>query len=363
MIRGRVNSTSEYAEEGTLAHGLGEFVLKHPTIDTTYDALKAGFKFDVADKDAEPDYRVPDEEMCHHVQAYVDRCLDFAGDRVIEPRVSFEPWVPGWGYIDYLCINHVTRKMVIRDLKYGMGNQVDAVENEQLLLYAIGAVEEFGMLYEIDQIIMEIDQPRLDHVSSWQISYDELMRRAIWFREKAQEALQHDAPLTPGDKQCLWCSAKAECKALADLTYQTVAGEFDVVGELTTKDLNTLTPESKAHILKHKKLIASFLDAVETSALDDVLHGREIPGYKVVAGRSTRQWGDNDEVVADELREYMADDEIYTMKIVSPAQAEKVVGKKAFVELEHLVVKPEGKPTLVPDDDKRPSLTNMIDEF
>lgn len=228
MSRAYPHQTTDYAKEGLCAHGLSEFCHKKGV--SAYDAVdEHKFTFDVSGKDEEPEIWTPDEDMIRYVQDYLDRCNDFEGDRYIEPRVSFEPWVKGaWGFIDFVCFDIKGRKVIIRDLKFGMGEQVDAEENEQLMLYAIGAIEEYGMLYDIDTVVMEIDQPRLDHVSSWSISYNELMRRAVWFKERAEETKSADAKAVPGEKQCRWCKAKAECKALADLTYNIVASEFDI---------------------------------------------------------------------------------------------------------------------------------------
>jgi len=133
---------------------------------------------------------------------------------------------------------------------------------------------------------------------------------------------------------------------------------------LKTKDVNRLSLEEMAEILQHKKLIIDFLNAVEAKALELELAGTDVPGFKVVEGRSVRAWRGKDIDIEAVLTQYGVDiDDIYTRKLISPAQAEKVLGKKNFVEIEEWIIKPEGKPTLVADSDKRGSLTSVKDEF
>lgn len=128
------------------------------------------------------------------------------------------------------------------------------------------------------------------------------------------------------------------------------------------KDPKRLSPEEIGLILSHKKLIQDFLNAVEARAIDAELAGEDIPGWKVVEGRSLRKWGDEDQV-ADVLRQNgYEDDQIFSMKLISPAQAEKLIGKKSFGDYESLVVKPQGKPTIVPDSDKRDAVQNVSND-
>jgi hypothetical protein len=168
MNEGIDNPSSEHAATGRLGHALGEHCLiKQITVQQAYDS---GIEFDVSDKGDKSDMRRPDAEMVEFIQGYVDRCNDFIGEHFIEKKVAFDPWIPGgFGTCDFICVNPYNYTLVVRDLKYGMGVKVDAEENKQLLLYAIGAYEEFSLTYDIRQVLMEIDQPRLDHVSSWTI--------------------------------------------------------------------------------------------------------------------------------------------------------------------------------------------------
>jgi len=222
MNEGRVSEESSYAIEGTVAHALAEHCNRKRI--SVYEAIDQGWAY------RKPVDVVIDDDFLHHVQQYVDRCLDYTGDHYVETKVNFDPWVPGnWGFVDFAAFNSGTRRMVIRDLKFGQGVQVDAVENEQLLLYAIGMYEEYGMLYHIERVIMEIDQPRLDHVSQWEINLKELMQRAVWFHERYEMTCTPDAPLVPGEKQCQWCASKGECKALASMTYNLIVDEFEDV--------------------------------------------------------------------------------------------------------------------------------------
>jgi hypothetical protein len=188
------------------------------------------------------------------------------------------------------------------------------------------------------------------------------MQYAGWFFDRYEDTLKEDAPLVPGESQCRWCRAKNNCPALLKLTYDTVAKEFDDM-TFEVKDTEGLSVEELAIVMERKALIISFLNAAESRALEMELNGMDVPGFKVVEGRSLRSWSDEEAVKYElDLMQYKTE-EIYSMKLISPAQAEKLVGKKKFGRLNELVVKPPGKPTLVPDSDKRKAFNEDVEDL
>ena len=168
-----------------------------------------------------------------------------------------------------------------------------------------------------------------------------------------------NAEFNPGEKQCQWCKAKATCTALASFTSDVIMNQFDEVEELTP--VNRLTDEQLGKALSAKKLITSWLDAVEDIVVERLEGGISFDGYKLVAGKSNRQWA-NDSGVEEGIYELLGE-EAYTKKLVSPAQAEKIVGKKRVSEIAEFVVKPRGRPTLAKSDDPRPAVNITADDF
>lgn len=340
------NTTSVFAEEGTAAHELAEMLLRgdnwHNVIGETL--LESGV--------------VVTQDMYDYVQSYVSYVNSISGELFVEQRVDFSHIAPdGFGTSDAIVINDSA--MTIVDLKYGKGVRVDAENNTQGILYALGAVNDYGMLFDIKTINIVIVQPRLDHISEWTIGIDELNRWGERLKQAAELALSENAPRSPGEKQCQWCRAKATCPALAKLTESTLMTSFD---NLDTSKPEQLTDEQLKVALDNKKLIVSWFDAVETLVTDRLSTGQAFNGYKLVAGRANRAWRD-EATVAKVLSELLSEDTIYTRKMISPAQAEKELGKSRADLLEDLVTKPEGAPTLVPETDKRPAVNVSKNDF
>lgn len=345
---GKKESTSPFAAEGTAAHELAELVL-----------VNGGNAFEwVGRQLIESNEHTVDNEMAGYVQQYVDYVKEQGGLQMYEERVDFSPWVPeGFGTSDAICITD--DRLTCVDLKYGKGIRVDAEENTQGLLYALGAVNEYGAFYDFETVRIVIVQPRLDHISEWEISRKELLRWADWIKRKAEEATRPDAPRRPGEAQCRWCKAKVDCPDLERYAYDVIASDFDSLDDMQSP--SDMEAERVSRILTAKPLIVSWLDAVEAHGRELLEGGESLPGFKLVAGRSVRRWSDEQEaerVLRDELG-----DAAYESKLLSVAKAEKALGKKRAGALEGIVVKPEGKPTMVPSDDKRPALGTSPDDF
>ncbi len=340
------NTSSSYAMEGTTAHALAERCLTEDVTPNYY-------------LNRQIDGYIVDDEMVDNVAAYIAYVKSFSGHHFYEQRVDFSEWIPdGFGTSDAIVIDQATNTVHIIDLKYGKGVAVDAENNTQGMLYALGVLSEYGFIYDIDNVVIHIYQPRIKNYSSWSITTNDLLTWADWAKQRANEALSDNTPRTPSDKACQWCKAKATCKALLDHTHNVLMNDFD---ELDNVKPDTLTHKELRVIQDNAKLIKSWLDAVESHIFDMLLRGEDFAGYKLVEGRSTRAWQDEQKAI-ETLKEKLDESQLYTQKLISPAQAEKLL-KKDKVILSELITKSEGKPTLVPDCDKRTSLKDDVNMF
>lgn len=337
------DTSSEFAEQGTAAHELAERCLKE---DVTAD-FYAGKTFNGFEADA---------EMVESVQLYLDYVRNHQGEVLIEQKVDFSPWVSeGFGTCDCLVIEGHTASVI--DLKYGKGVKIDAEENKQAMLYALGALIEYEFIFdEIDTFKLSIVQPRLDHISEWEVSREDLLKFGEEAKQRATEALEEDAELTPDEHACKFCKAKATCRALAEHAIKIAAEGFESVEEpITLKDISKLSNAEVAALLPQLNTLSGWIKALEAHALNELEQGHDVPGYKLVAGRSIRKWR-NEEDAEKALRgSKLKVAEIFTKKLISPTQAEKALGKGNPI-LQEQVITPEGKPTLAPLKDKRPAL-------
>lgn len=334
------DTSSVFAQEGTAAHDLAESAL------TTSDAALDLFE---------------NQEMADFVRVYTDyvRGLSAGSDMVmIEQRVDYSDWVPGgFGTADAIILRGDT--LHVCDLKYGMGVQVYAEDNPQGMLYALGAYAEVGNIVDVRKVSIAIIQPRLDHISEWEISVDDLLRWAEWVTQRAEATRADDAPRQPGEKQCRFCKAKHNCKALADHVQGILLTDFDDLGALPNPD--TLTDAQIGAALSAKSLIDGWINAVTSHVTERLESGDGFPGFKLVAGRSSRSWVDDDAAQAALVG--MIGDKATVTKVISPAQADKALGAKRKAEIADMVKTSSGKPTLAPDSDKRAALNATLDDF
>lgn len=337
---------SPHAAEGTAAHELAGQCLKGVVnADTYLNDNVAGF--DVG------------QEMVDAVQIYIDYvrlCRSASGgELLIEQRVDFSPWVPGgFGTADAVILGDGIATVV--DLKYGKGVRVDAPYNPQAMLYALGTLNDHGYLYDIDAVRVAIVQPRLDHIDEWTVDTAELLAWAeAELQPAAAKALSPEAAPNPGEDACRFCRAKGACTALAEHNLSLVAEGFDNIADCpppTQADL--MADDMLGQVLPHLSSISKWIDAVRAEATSRLKGGGSVPGYKLVQGRSQRRWG-NEEVAAGALRKKLKVADIYPKKLISPAQAEKLLGKGNKI-IEAHTIQPEGSPTLVPESDKRPAV-------
>ena len=333
------NKSSSFAEEGTRAHELMEACLV-----SGLDAAEISV----------------DEEMADSVQIYLDYVRSILPDHLfVEKEVDFSEWIPGgFGTADTIAIKNNTLHIV--DLKYGKGVRVDAERNPQAMLYALGAYAEYGFLKEFTTVKIAIIQPRLDHISEWELSIVDLLK---WGEQASQAAAETESPQAkriPGEKQCRFCKAKASCAALAAMTENTIMADFEALGEIQPP--NKLTQERMAIVLRAKPLIEAWLSAVENEVKTVLAEGKEFPGFKLVEGRSNRKWIDDEITVSTQLGSKLGED-LWTTKMITPTQAEKLLGKKGKAYLDGLVTKPRGIPTLAREDDPRPAIGSVEMDF
>jgi hypothetical protein len=338
---------SSAALEGSIAHELGDTVLKG---DKRSASDYVGSKLE-----AYPDHKIT-KEMADYVQEYVDYVRNLGGSQFYEVNVDYSDYVKdGDGTSDAIVM--VGRKMYVIDLKYGKGLQVFAEKNEQAQLYALGALNDFDFGF-IDEVICVIVQPRLDHIDEWVTTPEALRKFGEYCSQQAELTESPDAPFCAGEKQCKFCPAKPTCAELKRVTETTILSHFDA---LDIKPLQTLGDDQLRRVLENKKLVISWLEAVETMVTERLRAGQSFDGFKLVAGRSLRKWADQGH--AELLLIKLLEDKAYNKNLLSVAQAEKVLGKSKQRLLDKFIVKPEGKPTLVHESDKRQAVNISVDDF
>lgn len=339
------DTVSEYAAEGTRAHAAAEACL---------NAYLKGRK-------AKPKY--DDGEMEEAVTRYVDVCVEkitaarkATKDAVIrvEQRLDFSAYVKdGFGTGDMVIISDDVLEIV--DLKYGKGVPVSAVHNPQMRLYALGAIEEYALLYGFANVRMTIVQPRLDSISSDIVGVSDLITWGEGIKKTADLAFEGKGEFAAGD-HCRFCKVRAQCRALADY-------ELAEVNKYLPDEAWELEPDSLTAILRKAGDIKNWLKDVEEYALTEALGGREWPDMKLVEGRSRRTIADP-EAAADVLQqEGYTPEEVYKPKeLQTLTHLDKLVGKKRLAELLHdYIVKPQGKPTLVGIEDPRPVFQRKVE--
>jgi hypothetical protein len=343
------STSSIYADEGTLAHEFGDINLRKAAGRITNSV----FEKEIKELRKHPLYS---SEMEGEVDKYVTYVLEAFGvakqktpDAVlmIEERLDFSHLVEqGFGTGDAGIIADGILEII--DLKYGKGIRVDAEENPQLMLYGSGALRSFELMYDIHTVKMTIVQPRLDHISSWEIGVKDL---TTWgektVKPAAAKAYEGKGIQKAGD-HCKWCKVKAMCATLAAKNIALARHEF--------KDPHLLTEKQLIEVYKQQPMLVDWVNAVAEYLLAEALKGKQWPGYKIVEGRSQRKWMDEEKVIATlELSHDPKD--FMVSKLAGIPAIEKLLGKKDFpVLLGEMVLLPPGKPTLVPESDKRPAM-------
>lgn len=333
---------TEAAAEGTAAHALAEHKLRK--------ALKMRTKKPISKYDS--------DEMDAYTDGYVEFVLEQMAEAkkdckdpliLVEQKLDFSCFVPdGFGTGD--CIIIADKTLHIIDLKYGQGILVEAEGNPQMMLYALGALRLFDSLYDIETVSMTIYQPRRENVSTWSILVEALME---WtentLKPKAELAFKGEGEFQPGS-WCTFCKAAVKCRARAEAKLQLAQYEFAMPPLLTDEEIEDILVR-----LDDLTKWANEIQAYAQSAA--INHGKSWRGFKLVESRTNRKYTD-EEAVAQAAKNAGYHD-IYKHSLITITEMERLMGKKTFAEvLGALVVKPQGKPTLVPASDKRPAITS-----
>lgn len=349
------DTAGEAAAEGTLAHSIVEERLDS-IIEKGIWPKKASAKLRMDER-----YRPVMEEHADTMVGYVMDIFDGLNDSDHDPilmseqRLDFSRWVPdGYGTGDALVIADGVIHVI--DYKYGKGVPVYAEGNPQLRLYALGAYEAYDPLYDIHEVHTHIVQPRLESQTWEALSTEELLKWADeYVAPRAQMAMAGDGEPNPGE-WCRFCRARATCRARAEQQLALARYEF--------KSPLVLTPEEIGDILGRVDELSKWAKSVKDYALQSaVANGESFPGWKLVRGRANRKLTDEAEVAAILTEQGFPPEKIYSLKGLT--DLEEVVGKKHLADLlGDLIVKPEGRPTLAPESDRRQAITRTAaDDF
>lgn len=349
-------TTSDHAEEGRLAHEIAELKMRK---QFTEPMGARTFNSRLKKLQAQPHY---DSEMLRHTDTYVDYIsgivhgLSSPPYIAIEKRLDYSAYAPeGFGTGDCVMIGGNT--LYVFDLKYGKGVPVSAKGNTQMRLYALGAYAAYAFLFPIDTVKMAIVQPRLDDISEDTMSLDELLAWGESIKPLAQMAFKGEGEFVPGE-HCRFCRARALCRARTEQ-------------HMALEDFKLMKPplisnEEVGQILAKAQNLAAWVKHLEEFALGECLKGSEIPGWKAVEGRSSRQYVNQDEafkiLTANGIEEAM----LYERKPLTVPNVEKLLGKAKFKELlAGQITVPPGKPALAPLSDNREAITRTTaaDDF
>ena len=350
LTAGMQDEETTFAAEGTAAHALCEWKVRK--------ALKMR-----AGRRPSSDYWT--DEMEERTDEYRDYIMDLVGQAkrickdpvtMIEQHLDFSCWVPdGYGTGDFLLV--ADGELNIVDFKYGLGVPVYADHNPQMMLYALGAMDIFDMLYDIKTVTMTIFQPRLSNISVWTIDADELYR---WAEEelkpKAEMASKGEGEYTPGS-WCRFCKARDQCRARAESFLELARMEFRPPALLSDEEIAEVMQQAE----ELSRWASDVMSYATAAAIDE---GRHFDGYKIVEGRSVRKFTDT--AAVEKAARDAGYTDIYNKSLITLTAFEKLMGKEVFQSiLGPYVEKPKGKLTLVPVSDKRPEVTisKVEDEF
>lgn len=338
------DSTSEYALQGTAAHTLCEYKLqkllgkdaKDPTENLTY--------FDAEMADCTDSYQ-------QYVSEQIEKAKQFCKDPIVlvEQKLDFSKWVPqGFGTGD--CVIVADNVLTVIDFKYGVGILVEAEQNPQMMCYALGALALFDSIYDIENVVMTIFQPRRDNISTYKLSKKELLQ---WADEilspAAQLAAKGEGEFKAG-KHCRFCKVKATCRKRAEYNLELARYDFEMPANLEDTEIEV--------ILSKADELAAWCSDIKEYAFQQALNGKQWNGWKLVEGRSVRKYI-NEDAVAETVKNAGYDP--YEHKVLGITAMTRMLGKAKFENLlSSFIEKPTGKPALVPKSDKRPSIDKAV---
>jgi hypothetical protein len=372
------NTSSSYADEGTAAHHLAEMCLRMecPASD-----------FVGTDLTVNGDVTIPcTEEMAEAVQKYLDYvCQASAGAELfIEEQYDISHIVPECFGTSDATILHADGELHVIDLKFGMGVEVSAVRNLQMVLYALGALERFSLTHDVQSVRMTVHQPRINNVSEWATTLEELEQIGAKLKTAGERAItfHYDAvptseDFTPDEKACRFCPAKGNCEALTRFALSTLADDFvdlDTVDEklpaivdAATERIGVVDNDVLGRVMGHMDLIEGWAKAVRARVEVELLAGRPVYGHKLVEGRKgRREWVDETDAEETLKRMRLKKDEMYDFKVISPTKAEKLFkdSPRRWDRVRDLITQSNGKPSVAPLEDPRPAIVVApMDDF
>ena len=347
-----LDQASEYAQQGTDCHELCAYLVEKALGKDVIDPTENLTYYDAEMQNCAEEYR-------NYVLEQIEAAKEFCKDPqvMIEQRLDFSRWVEnGFGTGD--CVIVADEVLQIIDYKHGLGILVSAGDDEhggnsQMMCYALGALEVFGDIYDINQIKMTIFQPRRENISTYTISKKNLLK---WADEilapTAQLAYVGKGEFNAGD-HCTFCKVKATCRKRAEYNLELAKYDFEMPATLDDTEI--------AAILEKVDEMISWGNDIKDYALQQAQSGVHFEGWKIVEGRSKRKYTDEN-AVADTVKDAGFDP--YEKKLLGITAMSTLLGKKKFEELlGGLIYKPPGKPTLVPESDKRPAMNTAKDDF
>lgn len=347
-----LDQASEYAQQGTDCHELCAYLVEKALGKDVIDPTENLTYYDAEMQNCAEEYR-------NYVLEQIEAAKEFCKDPqvMIEQRLDFSRWVEnGFGTGD--CVIVADEVLQIIDYKHGLGILVSAGDDEhggnsQMMCYALGALEVFGDIYDINQIKMTIFQPRRDNISTYTISKEDLLK---WADEvlapTARLAYVGEGEFKAGD-HCTFCKVKATCRKRAEYNLELAKYDFEMPATLDDTEI--------AAILEKVDEMISWGNDIKDYALQQAQSGVHFEGWKIVEGRSNRKYTDEN-AVADTVKDAGFDP--YEKKLLGITAMSTLLGKKKFEELlGGLIYKPPGKPTLVPESDKRPAMNTAKDDF
>lgn len=341
------DQTSSFAQEGTNCHELCAYLVEKALGKDVKDPTKNLTYYNAEMQNCA-------EEYCSYVLEQLEEAKKYCADPMvfIEQRLDFSRWVEnGFGTGD--CLILADQVLQIIDYKHGLGVLVESDHNSQMMCYALGALEAFDGIYDIDRVTMTIFQPRRDNISTWSCTKEELLK---W----ADEVLAPTAALAYEGKgefkageHCQFCKVKATCRKRAEFNLELAQYDFAMPDTLDEMEI--------AAILEKVDQLIAWGNDIKDYALVQAQAGTHFDGWKIVEGRSNRKFTD-EAAVATAVTEAGFDP--YEKKLLGITAMSNLLGKKQFDELlGGLVYKPPGKPALVPESDKRPAMNTATDDF
>lgn len=339
------STQTSYTEEGTLAHEVAEAIARQRLTGDTGDIrLPNGVTHEMVDcANGYADY------IQEHIKSPDAQVL-------LETRVDFSPWVPdGFGTCDCIILQDDTMHVI--DYKYGQGVVVSAKDNPQLKLYALGALNDYGLAYDVREVVVHIYQPRLNH-----IDLDLMTTEAVlgWANKTvlptAEKAAKGKGKHKAGE-HCRFCPHAGRCRTLTRTCTEYVETHDLRVG------MPVLTDWELADVLKMEPLINLWLRKVKEQAMTRLMHGEPLPGFKLVEGRGGHRTWTDESAVAETLASLgYSERDITKVELLSPAQMGKLIGRKQMESVEQYITRSQGQPVIAPESDPRPAI-NLADDF